>query len=267
MKPPAPWSSFHIVFSLCGLCMAVILAFVLSGIPFVKTGIFSKSSGSNPSKAIINNCISSRLPGIWVLWICGIILALSEIYKQLFLYQIVNQNHYDWWYFPFQLCSTPMYLCLAFPLAPSGKFRKAAAAYLESFGFLGGIMALAEPSGLMHPYWVLTIHGFLWHILLVFIALFCAGLDWGGQYAQDYTEALPMFFVFCLIATFINILTRGKSDMFYISPYYPITQAVFHQISLVCGTLPGIIIYLLSVCVGAFFCHRLANIIFRPKTD
>ena len=27
-------------------------------------------------------------------------------------------------------------------------------------------MALAEPSGLMHPYITLTVHGFLWHFIL-----------------------------------------------------------------------------------------------------
>lgn len=238
MTPPAPWSAFHIVFSALGLAIAGVLAFFLAG--KCKKDAF-------------------RL----ILWVCGILLAVSEIYKQLFLYQVVNGGCYDWWYFPFQLCSTPIYLCLVFPLLPRGLPRKTAATYLKSFGFLGGIMALMEPSGLMHPYWTLTLHGLLWHILLVFIALLCAASGLAGRSARDFLWAALLFSLFCLVATFINVLTGGKADMFYISPYYPITQVVFHQISLTLGILPGIAIYLTSICTGAFLCHKGLNLIHR----
>ena len=85
MEPPTPWSSFHIIFSLCGLFVAGILAIFLSNYYASKTEI--------------------SLPGTQILWICGLILAVSEIYKQLFLYEIVNQNHYNWWYFPMSTVS------------------------------------------------------------------------------------------------------------------------------------------------------------------
>lgn len=263
MEPPAPWSSFHIIFSLCGFFVAGIVAFFLSNYYAAKTELSLDSSDSNASKNTPKKLFC--LPGIQILWICGLILAVSEIYKQLFLYEVINQKHYDWWYFPFQLCSTPMYLCLLLPVF-SVRLQKAAAVYLESFGFLGGIMALAEPSGLMHPYWILTLHGFLWHILLIFLGFFCAGLNFSKKEEGVFSDSLALFFIFCFIATLINIFTRGKSDMFYISPYYPITQIVFHQISLTCGILPGIVIYLLSICVGAFFCYKLLTVIFQKQS-
>ena len=230
MTPPKPWSAFHIVISLAGLAAAFSLA--------------RRLSSKNPSA---------------VLWTCGALLAASEIYKQLFLYRVVNQGCYDWWYFPFQLCSTPMYLCLLFPLFPQGRFRTAAAVYLQSFGFLGGIMALAEPSGLMHPYWTLTLHGLGWHILLVFIACYCTASGLASKTGCRFLSALPLFFAFCLTATAINLFTEGQADMFYISPYYPVTQVVFHEISVALGTWPGIAVYLASVCAGAFLSRRLLN--------
>ena len=144
-------------------------------------------------------------------------------------------------------------------MLPAGLPRRTAASYLASFGFLGGIMALAEPSGLMHPYWTLTLHGLLWHILLVFMAFFCTRFGLAGKTTRDFLYTIPLFFVFCLIATAVNVLTAGKADMFYISPYYPITQVVFHQISLALGVAPGIGIYLLSICAGAFLCYKGLN--------
>lgn len=243
MTPPKPWSAFHILFSVLGLAAAGILALFLAE--------SCRKTASARDGRFTRACM--------VLWICGIFLAVSEIYKQLFILQVVNHGKYDWWYFPFQLCSTPMYLCLIFPLLPSEASRKTAAAYLKAFGFLGGIMALAEPSGLMHPYWTLTLHGLLWHILLVFIAFFCAASGLAGRSTHDFLGTVPLFFIFCFIATLINIFTGGKADMFYISPYYPITQVVFHQVSLALGIFPGIAVYLMSICMGAFLCHRLLN--------
>ncbi|MCI8662121.1 MAG: YwaF family protein [Hungatella sp.] len=239
MTPPAPWSFFHIVFSLFGLVSVVFF-----------------------TRLLIRPPLSDKKISM-VLWRCGLILAVSEVYKQLFLYKIVNNCRYDWWYFPFQLCSTPMYLCLIFPLLPSGKVRRTAAVYLQSFGFLGGIMALIEPSGLMHPYWTLTLHGFVWHLLLIFIACFCTASGLAGEEDRSFLYTLPLFYIFCLIAMTINIVTRGTADMFYISPYYPITQIVFHEISLSLGIWPGIAVYLLAICTGAFLCRKMTAAVFN----
>lgn len=84
-----------------------------------------------------------------LLFLCSLILALTEIYKQLFIYYIENNGSYDWWYFPFQLCSIPMYLGLGIPFI-SPKLKNSFYSFIQDFGLLGGIMALAEPSGLMH---------------------------------------------------------------------------------------------------------------------
>lgn len=246
MVAPTPYSAFHILFAASGILCAGSLAWKLRR---VTSGMFYR-----------------------VLFLCGALLAFSEVYKQLFLYYIVGQGHYDWWYFPFQLCSLPMYLCLLLPLFREHAFGRILCTFLQDFGLLGGIMALAEPSGLFHPYWTLTLHGLLWHVMLIFISLFVAFADNGPFITRDsgsgrppetsreqsllcYLQMLPTFTFFCLIATLINTLTHGAADMFYISPYYPVTQVVFDQISIHFGTGIGIMVYLLSVCLGGFLCH------------
>lgn len=95
MVPPRPYSAFHICIMAVGFLAAVLAAYFLSR----KT---------------------ERKFFIRLLFFCGVILAASEIYKQLFLYYVVNQEQYDWWYFPFQLCSLPMYFCLLLPLVKTG---------------------------------------------------------------------------------------------------------------------------------------------------
>ena len=43
--------------------------------------------------------------------------------------------------------------------------------------------------------------------------------------------------------------------MFYISPYYPNGQIVFHQIALEIGITAGNLIYLTGVALGGWICH------------
>ena len=235
MERPAPYSAFHLVLLWAGIPLA-----------FFAAKAAGKSFRSRPAACV-------RL-----LFFCGLLLAVIELYKQLFLYWIVNDGCYDWWYFPFQLCSVPMYLCLLLPLA-SQRLRPVFCTFIQDFGLLGGVMALLEPSGLMHPYWTLTLHGFLWHFVLIFLGLFCSMRGLGGKSRRRFLASLPLFLLCCVIATAVNVLSHpyGNADMFYISPYYPNGQVIFHQIALAAGTLPGNLLYILSIILGAAILHWL----------
>ena len=101
MTPPVPYSAFHILLTLFGAGLAVSFA-----------RVFSKK---------IRSMASPEPYFRHILFSCGVFLALMELYKQAFLYVIEFQGHFDWWYFPFQLCSIPMYICLAAPLLHSEK--------------------------------------------------------------------------------------------------------------------------------------------------
>ena len=234
MVPPAPYSAFHICFAAFGIVCAVIAAYIFS------------------RKLRARRC--DRL-----LLLCGILLAVSEIYKQLFLYYVVNGEVYDWWYFPFQLCSIPMYLCLILPLVRSERLRAIFLTFLQDFCLLGGVMALAEPSGLLHGYWFLTLHGLLWHVLLIFIGLLIGFSCQSDMTALGYIRTLPLLLICCGIASIINVTAKpaGQADMFYISPYYPNNQIVFYDISLKLGITAGNVIYIAAVCLGGGVFHTV----------
>lgn len=249
MTPPAPYSAFHIILTVLGTGLAVLLARILS-----KKGLRESISLSHNSTQTMN-APESYLRRI--LFSCGLILALMELYKQAFLYFIEFDGHYDWWYFPFQLCSIPMYLCLAAPLLRSEQALRRAATFLQDFGLLGGIMALAVPPGLMHPYWTMTLHGFIWHFFLLFLGLFCCMTGAAGHTRRDYLEILPFFFLCCMIACAINIAAgpNADADMFYISPFHPSSQPVFHQIACVFGIFWGNLLYVFAMVLGGLFVH------------
>lgn len=249
MKQPVPYSFFHIFLACAGIFCAFFAA-----------------------RKLTFYSIKRQNSGYKYLFICGIILALSEVYKQLFLYWIVNDGSYDWWYFPFQLCSVPMYLCLFIPILTiffQGKYVNILCTFIQDFGLLGGLMALGEPSGLMHPYWTLTLHGFFWHFMLIFAALFCSFRGLSIKNIRGYFRTIPLFIVCCIIASAVNILSHpyGNADMFYISPYYPNGQIVFHTIALELGILPGNLIYLAGVIAGGAVFHGLAGVLSAVFAD
>ena len=77
MTPPAPYSAFHILLTIFGTGLAVLLARILS-----KKGPREYASLSH------NRTQTKTAPESYlrrVLFFCGVILALMELYKQAFL--------------------------------------------------------------------------------------------------------------------------------------------------------------------------------------
>ena len=122
-------------------------------------------------------------------------------------------------------------------------------------------MALAVPPGLMHPYWTMTLHGFLWHFILLFLGLLSCMSGIAGRERRDYMDILPFFFLCCLIACVINIAAgpTADADMFYISPFHPSSQPVFHEIACTAGIFWGNLLYVVSMIAGGLLMHKISS--------
>lgn len=194
----------------------------------------------------------------------GIFMILSEIWKQLSLTYIVYEGCYNWWYFPFQLCSIPMYVCLILPFMKSESIRLALYAFLMDFGMVGGIFAFFDTTGMHYSYFPLTVHSYLWHIALILLGI-AAGVRWRKltndsslrDSFRNYRGAVAFYLLCCIIATFLNLFaySYGTINMFYISPHYPMTQRVFTHIAHLLGNNAGIAVYIGSTIFGAGIFH------------
>lgn len=188
----------------------------------------------------------------------AVLFPLSELGKQLLLY-ISNDCSYNWWYFPFQLCSMPMYLLPLYCLLPEKykKVRLTLANFLVDFGLLGGIFAFADSSGMHYNLTILTVHSYLWHFLMIFLGLFLIFTHKNSTHPKDFLLPGALFLMFAGIATCLNIAfhSNGLINMFYISPYYLMGQIVFRDIALITGQTAGRLIYITSEICGAFLIH------------
>lgn len=237
MTSPAVYGPFHLLFFTIGTAAMLLLAWIFRTFTSLK----------------MNNS---------VLAFTGVILAIGEIYKQLFFYYIIGEKNYDWWLFPFQLCSLPMYLCLLLPFIHNPGKRQIICTFLLDFNMMGAIATFIDPSGILHDYWTLTLHGLIWHLILIFIGFFIILTRQADLSPKGFKAILPLFAFFCIIAEILNIVLHqyGAINLFYISPYEMSTQLVFSDIDRVCGRLIGIILYILAMIAGAYLIHTLAGL-------
>ncbi|MBO5041529.1 MAG: YwaF family protein [Clostridia bacterium] len=242
MEKPKAYGAFHLIFTFVGLAVCILLAYVL------------RKTGKRGNRIILTSV--------------GVFLLLTEIYKQLFYYYHIGEGSYQWWIFPFQLCSVPMYLCLIAPWLKEGKVQAAMYHFMTTFNLLGGIMAFAEPSGIIHGYWTLTLHAFVWHMILIFVGLYLIASGRGAKTVKDYLSSVVLFLVLAVIAFVINLLfwdvSGGSIKMFYVGPAIS-PLAVFKDIATNCGWYVNTPIYLVAVSLGAFLLFLPAYLYERRK--
>lgn len=229
MTPPTAYGPFHLTFTFVGFAFCLLVAHKL------------RNLGNKGNRVVLLGC--------------GIFLLLTEVYKQLFYYYHIGDHSYQWWIFPFQMCSVPMYLCIIAPLLKPGKVQKAMYNFMMIYNLLGGFMAFIEPSGIVHEYWTLTLHAFIWHMMLVFIGLYLAMSNRGGKEIKDYWSASKTFVCLCVIAFCINLALRsvsgGTVNMFFVGPSNS-SLIVFKQISEYFGWYISTLLYIPTVCLGSY---------------
>ena len=108
MERPVAWSKFH--------CTSIAIIFATS-LLFLLLGMFCKRKHVN-----------------WVLFAVASLLMALEVVKQLYVsYTPASDTwKYDWHHFPFQFCSTPMYVMLFASLCRKGKLYDMATAFISS---------------------------------------------------------------------------------------------------------------------------------------
>ena len=213
-----------------------------------------------------NRLDESRL--VHRLSICGWILILLECYKQLFYFVVVNDMHYDFWFLPFQLCSIPMYLCV-FLTFTKGQMRQYFLTFLFAFNLPGALLALVFPKDMLRPWLPMTLHGFFWHGMLVYIALLILRTKKTGTSIKDFTGSCLIYLLCAAIAFGLNIALRpyaiygSMPNYFYVSPYQITTQFGFSWIARNFDIPVEIVLYLLFYCLSAYLFFRFAQ---RKKT-
>lgn len=207
---------------------------------------------------------------IRIIGIMGIIMVIGEIWKQWFVPRYVYTDGPSTWFFPWQLCSMAMYCSVLIPHL-KGKRQNTFLMFVATYSLLAAVIALLIPADMMRPQIWLFCHGFIYHGIMILECL-ASILILRQRKKAPFFPAVMLFSVMAGIAEIINVIshhiinnTHVEANMFYITPYYPTTQPVFHQISVALGILPGVLIYLGAITAGSYLLYMREYYLIRKR--
>jgi len=195
-----------------------------------------------------------------VVLITAIVVALFEIYKQI-NYTFGDGSgdpSYQWYAFPFQFCSTPMYIGLLAGIFRKGRVHNALCAYLATYSVFAGLAVMIYPNDVYIETVGINIQTMICHGSMVVIGGYLLGSGHVKLELKTILKAMPVFAVCVALAAVMNevanaagLLEDHNFNMFYISPYLDCTLPVY---SLVHNAVPfpvNLIIYILGFTAAA----------------
>ena len=162
----------------------------------------------------------------------AVLLLVLEGYKQLdFSYNPSEDTwNYNWGAFPFQFCSTPMYIMALAAVWKKDKVQNALYAFLATYGTFAGVLVLAYPESVFCTLLAINLQTMIHHCLMIVIGVLLFAC---GSVKIEHKTVLygaPVFAVLLLLAFLMNTFYADYGDlshnfnMFYIA-VYPHTHA------------------------------------------
>lgn len=185
----------------------------------------------------------------------GLALIIFEIYKQViysFNYNSGEGNStwsYQWYAFPFQFCSTPMYLMVIAGILRKGKVYDCIKSYLATFALFAGLCVMLYPGDVFTSQIGINIQTMFWHssmFTIGFLLLATRSIEFNFK---AIIKAAYVFLVMLAIALVMNIIwhyygTDATFNMFYISPYYLCTLPI---LNIIYDSVPYVIFLILYI--------------------
>ena len=209
-----------------------------------------------------------------VLGVYGITALVLEILKQLiwsFNYDTVTNIvtwDYQWYAFPFQLCTTPIFVSLICLFLKKSKVRNSLLSYMAFVTILGSISTMLIPDSCFVSDILVNIHTMWLHLGSFVVSVYLLMNGFVKIDKKSFISAIYVFLIFVLIAFFMNvgvyhsgILSDETFNMFYISPYFPSTLPVFDVIYEKVWYIIFLIIYVVALSLGAGIIYFIAKLI------
>lgn len=154
------------------------------------------------------------------------LLILLEIYKQLnFAYDSeTGEWSYAWSAFPFQFCSTPMYVMAAAAFCKKGKLQTKLYEFLSTYGLFAGLLVMLYPASVFTETIGINIQTMIHHGMMIVIGVFLYASGRVRIERRTVWRAAPVFLVLFLAALLMNGVYAVCGDpeqnfnMFYLSP-------------------------------------------------
>lgn len=198
------------------------------------------------------------------LLVMSIIMIILEVYKQLSFSFNDNTWYYQWYAFPFQFCSTPMYIALIASLTKNKKLEKNLYCFLATYGMIAGLSVMLYPASVFIEETLINIQTMVHHGFMVVMGVFIIINEKLKPNLKTITDGLKVFITLVLIALITNIITYyigidGGLRLFYISPFHISELPVFNIIQENVPYIVFLMSYIFAFTVGGYILLIIVN--------
>ena len=202
----------------------------------------------------------------------AIIVILLEIYKQInYSFYIEGGKiifDYQWYAFPFQFCSTPMYVGLLAGLVKKGKVHDALCAFLATFSVFAGVCVMFYPAQVFIDTVGINIQTMICHGSMITVGIFLLGSGYVKLKHSTILKAASVFACAVGIAVILNEIAyrtnfpKGETfNMFYISPYFEPSLPVYSTVQELVKFPWCLIIYIVAFSLASYIILLLAMLV------
>ena len=261
MEEPAAYGGFHLF---CALVVAFLGALL---------ALRYKDSGDRTFRQVIGAMF--------------FVMFAFELMKQTLFCMSVEEGRvvyeYNWTDFPFQLCSTPLYVLPLLAFAPDGWLRDMAAAYTMTFAFIGGLAPYIVPGTIFTTSVFRNIQTVIHHGVQIVSGVYTASHCRRRVSRRLYLLGVGLFSALYLVANLLNTVgykllvslgafEEGYSfNMFYVSPRADQSTPMLNDFFDLVSPIAFIVVYFIALCFGAalimYAVRKLTELSDRRKTE
>ena len=190
--------------------------------------------------------------------IVWIVIVTLEVYKQIVFSLYLTDGRFSWdysWYaFPFQFCSSPLYILPFIAFCKNARLREFCIAYMMTFSLFAGIAVFCYPNDVFTDMAGINLQTMVHHGSQILMGVFL-GVRYRDKLNLKFFRGGAIVFVaMVFVAMLLNIVAYHAFgafgidetfNMFFISPYFDCTLPL---LSIVWAKVP----YLVFVCIYFF---------------
>ena len=214
-----------------------------------------------------------------ILAIYGFGSLLLEILKQIiwsFNYNAVTNVvtwDYQWYAFPFQLCTTPIFISIICIFLKKGKLRDSLLSFMAYITLLGSIATALYPESCFVKTLLVDIHTMYLHFGSLVVSIYLLAKREVDIKFKSLINGYLVFLVFAFIAETMNIIIYNSGvlngetfNMFFISPYFISTLPVYDIVQNNTPFVVYILFYLVTIFIGTVLVWIVTKVIRKVGT-
>lgn len=177
-----------------------------------------------------------------ILCVYGFGALILEALKQViwsFQYDPLSNTvawDYQWYAFPFQLCTTPIFISIICLFLNKSSWRDSLLSYLAFVTILGSIATAVYPESCFVKTLLVDIHTMYLHLGSLIVSIYIIAREIKITF-KNYLSGYAVFILFVVLAEALNIAAYKSGaiggetfNMFFISPYFTSSLPVFNTI-------------------------------------